>query len=127
MNALRNGVDLVELERVERMLAEHPQRFALRCFTPAERDYAEAGGALRVARYAARFAAKEAAMKALGTGLGEGVSWLDIEVGRQPSGAVHLRFTGRFEELARQQQLNNWSLSLSHSRNFAVAMVVAQT
>lgn len=127
MTTLRNGVDVVELERVERMLEDHPQKFAARCFTPGEREYAEAGGALRVARYAVRFAAKEAAMKALGTGLAEGVSWLDIEVCRQPSGAVHLQFTGRFAELARQQQLNTWTLSLSHSRNFAVAMVVAQS
>lgn len=93
---LGTGSDLVDIRRVEKVMARHEARFIERCFTPAERERAErrrAAGA-HIAAYAKRFAAKEAASKALGTGFGQGVRMKDIGVVNAPSGAPSLQLTG---------------------------------
>ncbi len=72
---LRIGVDMIEVERVQRALARHGERFYARFFTARERQIC----AEQPQRLAARFAAKEAAAKALGTGIGE-VRWVDLEI-----------------------------------------------
>ena len=103
------------------MLDRYGQRFLNRVFTPDEIAYCRG----RAANLAGRFAAKEAAMKALGTGV-RGVSWKDIEVIRADSGAPSLRLHGRAEKRAERLQVGEMSLSISHSREYAVAFVVAQ-
>jgi holo-[acyl-carrier protein] synthase len=87
------GVDLCDIRRIEKMLAEHGDRFPRRCFTDIERAKAD-GRAARAATYAKRFAAKEACSKALGTGLGRGVSWRDMGVVNDSLGRPTLRLTG---------------------------------
>lgn len=116
---LKTGVDLIEIERIQQVIARHPERFLERIYTLRER--AEVGA--NTASLAARFAAKEAVAKALGTGIGP-VGWHEIEVLRGPSQQPVLHLHGQAEQLARQQGLNRWSLSLSHTRKYAVAMVV---
>jgi len=69
-----SGVDIVEVERIDRAIIRHGQRFFQRLFTPNE--LVDSGG--RTPALAARFAAKEAVAKALGTGIGE-VGWKEIE------------------------------------------------
>jgi phosphopantetheine--protein transferase-like protein len=78
MRILGHGIDLVEIARIQRMLADHGERFLERCFTPAEREYAEPARR-REEHLAARFAAKEAVLKAMGTGLDDGLAWTEIE------------------------------------------------
>ena len=78
------GVDIAEVDRLEKAIMRHEQAFLERVFTPAEIQYCERHKN-KFERYAARFAAKEAAMKALGTGWRRGVRWRDIEVGREPA------------------------------------------
>ena len=73
---------------------------------------------------AARFAAKEAVAKAFGTGIGH-ISWHDIEICRGPSGEPVLKLHDAAQELAEKDQLSTWSISLSHSQNYAIAFVVA--
>ena len=119
------GVDLIEVERIERALRRHGRRFLDRLFTPAEIEYCEAGGALKCHRLAARFAAKEAALKALGTGLRDGLNWTDIEVVRDPLGKPALRLSGKAADLAAQQGIAQVHVSLSHAKDYAVAQVVA--
>ena len=87
------GVDLCDIRRIEKMLAEHGDRFSQRCFTEIERAKAD-GRAARAATYAKRFAAKEACSKALGTGLGRGVSWRDMGVVNDALGHPALHLTG---------------------------------
>ena len=87
------GVDLCDIRRIEKMLAEHGDRFSQRCFTEIERAKAD-GRAARAATYAKRFAAKEACSKALGTGLGRGVSWRDMGVVNDALGRPALHLTG---------------------------------
>lgn len=122
---LAHGVDLVEVSRVERMLAKTGDRFAERCFTDSERAYCESGGKLAAERFAARFAAKEAVMKALGTGWTGGVAWTDIEVARDGAGRPTLVLHNAAKELADRAGLREWTISLSHTKTTAIASVIA--
>lgn len=118
-----HGVDLVEVARIARLLAEHPERFLERVFTPGERDYCLAGRR-RDEHLAARFAAKEATLKALGTGWRSGIAWTDVEVSLLPSGAPVLRLQGRAAQVASEQGVSRWLVSLSHTPEYAMASVI---
>lgn len=120
---LRTGVDLVEIARIEAAIARHGERFLRRIYTSAELKYC----AGRTNSLAARFAAKEAVGKALGTGIWRsGIGWCDIEIRRDDrSGAPHIYLANAAAARAATLQLNEWSLSLSHDRERAIAFVVA--
>jgi len=117
---LRIGVDLIEVERIRQASGRHGERFFARFFTATER--AQCGD--NAARLAARFAAKEAAAKALGTGIGV-VRWLDIEIDSDDGGQPHLHLHGAAAARAAQMGLEAWQVSLSHTREHAMAFVVA--
>jgi holo-[acyl-carrier protein] synthase len=124
-HALSVGVDLIELDRIRRVLARYRERFLARIYTPEEvsryRD--------RLPELAVRFAAKEAVSKALGVGLNHisahGIGWREVEVLPDPLGKPVVHLYGRAQALANEQGLHTWAISLSHSREFAVAFVVA--
>ena len=120
------GVDLIEIIRVERMLTRYGDRFLERVFTPAEILYCRA----RPAELAARFAAKEAVAKALGVGVRmiarDGINWQDVEVTGDHRGKPLVHLYGRAAERAGQLGLTEWAVSLSHTREHAIAFVVAQ-
>ena len=118
---LSTGVDIIEIARVGQVLDRYGSRFQQRVFTPGEIEYCRG----RAPNLAARFAAKEATMKALGTGV-RGVSWKDIEVVRASSGAPGIVLHGRAKTRAERLGIQEIALSLSHSREYAVAFVVAQ-
>ena len=120
MAKLAAGVDLVEIDRLEGIIHRYGQQFLDRIYTPQE--LAEAGASL--ASLAARFAAKEAVSKALGCGIGK-VAWKEIEVLRGPERQPFLNLHGAASDLAAELGLDNWSISLSHTRIHAVAFVVA--
>lgn len=124
MGVVSHGIDLVEVARFDRVLREHGTRFVERCFTDREQAYADTGRRLRTQRYAVRFAAKEAVLKALGTGWRSGITWRDIEVVPEPSGAPRLHLTGRSAELAADLGISRWHVSLSHTESNAVASVI---
>ena len=117
---LRSGVDLLEIERLQRSLERYGDRLLGRIFTA--RELAEVGN--NPASLAARFAAKEAVSKALGTGIGS-VTWKEIEVLRGQAGQPVLFLHGAAQQLAQELGLSTWSISLSHSQAQAIAMVVA--
>lgn len=114
------GVDIVEIERVEELLRQHGERFLERVYTPAETAFCRG----RPAELAARFAGKEAILKALGTGR-RGVGWREVEIIADLRGKPHVRLHGRAAERAQALGLAHFAISLSHSRDFAVASVVA--
>ncbi len=116
---LRVGVDMIEIARVERAIQRHGERFLRRMFTAGERDYC--GG--RINSLAARVAAKEAVAKALGTGIGA-VRWVEIEVLADANSRPLLILHGDAAALATQLGLHQWDISLSHTRDQAVAFVV---
>lgn len=117
---LSTGIDLIEIQRVADVVERQGRRFLQRIYTP--RELADCGG--RSESLAARWAAKEATAKALGCGIGE-VGFQEIEVQRAESGAPSLHLYGAAAKLAENQGLETWSISLSHSRSHAIAMVVA--
>jgi len=123
---LSTGIDLIEIARVERMLSRYGDRFLARVFTPAEILYCRG----RTAELAARFAAKEAVSKALGVGVRmiarDGIHWQDVEVVGDPRGKPLVRLYGRAAERAAELGLTEWAISLSHTREHAIAFVVAQ-
>ena len=120
MEHVRTGVDLIEISRVEAVMRRYGPRFLNRVFTPQEQ--ADSGG--WAASLAARFAAKEAAAKALGCGIGL-IGWLDIEITRDPERRPGLVLHGEARQRAQELRLREWSVSLSHSRDYAIALVVA--
>ena len=120
------GIDLIEVTRIERVLARHGDRFLERVFTPAEILYCRA----RPPELAARFAAKEAVAKALGVGVRmiarDGINWRDVEVIGDMRGKPLVRLYDRAAERAGELGLTEWAVSLSHTREHAIAFVVAQ-
>jgi holo-[acyl-carrier protein] synthase len=117
---LATGIDLLEIERLKDAVATHGERFLQRIFTPQELE----ANAIKVESLAGRFAAKEAVAKLLGCGIGK-VSWKEIEILRSGSGAPQLVLHGAAEQLANEQGLTSWSLSISHTQSHAIAMAVA--
>ena len=120
------GTDLTEVARVAQVLARFGDRFKRRVFTPREISYCESKINANE-RFAARFAAKEAAMKAIGTGLRHGVSWQDVEVGREPGGRPTIHFTGKAAEFAAKLGGRRVHLSLTHTAEHAFAVVILES
>ena len=117
---IRNGVDLVEINRFEEIDPKILKRFISRVFTVSEQEICRE----RMASYAGRFAAKEAVAKTLGTGIGE-IRWKDIEILRgdlgEPLLVLHEKALIKSKELG----LSDWSLSISHGKQIAIAFVIA--
>ncbi len=118
---LRTGVDLIEIARIEATMLRHGERFLNRIFTPQELAAANA----LPHSLAARFAAKEAAAKALGCGIGE-VAWKEIEILRTAERRPEIVLHGAARALAEKLELREWAVSLSHTKDHAVAVVVAK-
>jgi holo-[acyl-carrier protein] synthase len=120
-----SGIDMVEIGRIQQSMDRHGKRFLDRVYTAAEQAYC-----LRkrnsAESFAARFAAKEAGAKALGTGISYGVSWLEIEVVREPSGRPTLRFHGRAAQIATGLGVARAALSITHTADLAMASVVIE-
>jgi holo-[acyl-carrier protein] synthase len=123
MAILRTGVDLVEIARFSSAVERHGNRLLERVFTPQElAEVGEVKG--KMASLAARFAAKEAVSKAFGTGIGI-LSWREIQILRGTEREPLLHFSGTAARMAVEQNLTTWSVSLSHTEQYAIAMVVA--
>jgi holo-[acyl-carrier protein] synthase len=120
------GTDLMEIARIGQSIARFGDRFLARVFTPDEIAYCQRKKSAAES-FAARFAAKEAGAKALGTGISQGISWLELEVTRERSGKPGLRLSGRAAERARSLGVTRISLSITHSRDTALAVVIMET
>ena len=120
MKILGLGVDLAEVERVRRVLAKY-SRFAERCFTDHEREYA-----FRFARperrLAARFAGKEAVMKSMGTGWRR-IRWKDIEI--TGGGKPTVRMSGNAARRAEMLGVTEVLVTITHTDTDALVMAIA--
>ncbi len=118
------GIDIIEIERVQAAAEKYGANFLRRVFTPAELQYCQRKKTLKYPELAVRFAAKEAYSKAIGTGIGgfgrknNGVGWTDIEIVSNSAGKPHISFKGKI--------LKKALVSLSHSRDYAVASVYVE-
>ena len=120
------GVDIAEVPRIKSSVERFGDRFVQRVFTPREIAYVSRK-ANKYERFAARFAAKEAGMKAIGTGWRRGVRWQDFEVANLPSGRPTLIFHGKAKEFADQLGAKNVSLSITHTKEQALAYVILES
>jgi holo-[acyl-carrier protein] synthase len=120
MISVSSGVDLVEIERLENLNPNIKERFLRRVFTPAELEDSKKSPV----HLAGKFAAKEAASKALGCGIGE-IGWQDLEILGNPSGKPELSFHAAAQRKVEELHWSSWSVSISHTRQNAVAVVTA--
>ena len=125
MMIIGTGVDVVEIARIRGVLERLKDRFILRVFTAAEQQFC-AQHRDPVPHYAVRFAAKEALFKAIGTGWAKGVTWLDAEVLRERQEAPVLKLHGEAQRLSELMGTCKTHISLSHSNQWAVAVVILE-
>jgi holo-[acyl-carrier protein] synthase len=120
------GVDIVEIERIRRVISSAGGRFIERVYTPAETEFC-ARQRDPAPHFAARFAAKESLFKALGPGWAEGVQWRDVEVERGEGGRPMLVLRGN--ALAKSVEIGaaRFHVSLTHGEGSAVAVVILES
>ena len=118
---MRVGIDLIEIPRIAHAL-ERYAGFRERCFTEAERTYCDSR-ANPPQHYAARFAGKEAVGKSLGFGVARAFAWRDVEIVGRPKPDV--RLSGRVQAWAERVGAGQLDLSMTHSRELAAAVCVA--
>ncbi len=124
MQIIAHGIDLVDCERIEKMLTRHETRFLNRVFKPHEQAYS-ARTQNRVERLAGRFAAKEAVLKLIGMGWREKISWTDVEVVNNHLGQPEVVLEGQVRDIADAMGIERVSLSITHAANLAIASAVA--
>ena len=115
------GTDIVEISRIRRAVSK--EHFKRRVFTDTEINYCESRGQNSAASYAARFAAKEAFFKALGTGI---ITLLEVEVVNNSHGQPEIFLYGETKKLAQEKGVDKIFLSLSHSSEYATAVVAIE-
>ena len=113
------GIDMVEISRIHKALERWGEEFLKRVYTPIEQTSYKH----KVPELAVRFAGKEAVMKALGTG-NRGVAWREIEILSNRRGKPIVYLHGRAKERALALGLTEFEVSLSHSNDFAIAIVM---
>jgi holo-[acyl-carrier protein] synthase len=111
------GIDIIKVDRIRDALARFGPRFSRRVLTSSEAAYVRE----RPESFAGRWAAKEAVSKVLGLGV-RGVGWRDIEIGRLPTGQPAVRLHGRARARAEQLGMERVAVSISHERDYAVAI-----
>ncbi len=124
LKIVAHGIDLVDCPRIEDMLSRHGKRFLSRIFTKAEQQYAQKNKN-KIEKLAGRFAAKEAVLKMMGTGWIGKIAWTDIEIINNPTGKPEVKLTGEVKKIAQKLGINQMSISITHTANFAIASAVA--
>ncbi len=118
------GIDIVNINRINRIIDKWQDRFLKKIYTKAERAYCEKKGRPGQ-HYAARFAAKEALLKMLGTGLRQ-VQWSEIEITNNHLGEPQVKLKGKAAELAQKKEIKEIHISLSHEKDYTVAHVIGE-
>ncbi len=116
------GVDIIEIARIEKAIDRWGEGFFQRIYTEAELKLCRQ----RPSSLATRFAGKEAVMKALGTGA-RGISWREIEILAEPSGKPLVHLSGKAQKKAKDLGLDKLAISLSDSKEYAIAFVVGES
>ena len=115
------GTDIIECLRIAQMIEKHGELFLTRVFTKREILYCSSRRS-STQHYAGRWAAKEAALKALGTGWARGVHWTDIEIQNEAGGNPTIVLANRAGEIAVSLGIQQMLISISHCRNYAIAV-----
>ena len=118
------GVDIIEIRRIKQAIDKHGEKFLNRIFTDKEIEYCKSKGVQSYASYAVRCAAKESIGKLLKTGFNGIIDWKEIEVNNIEGGAPLIELYGDTKKLAKERDINDIKISLSHSREYAISMVI---
>ena len=121
-----NGIDIIDINRIRKVIDNYGNRFKKRCFSIAEIERSEKR-LNSVESYAKRYAAKEACAKALGTGLARGVFWKDIEVVNNQYGKPFIKLHGNAKDIFRNMDKasdTKIEVSLSDEKKYAIANVI---
>ena len=121
---IKIGTDICQINRVSLAYKKFGKKFLERILTDKEIKYVTSNKKSLVYKLAGRFAAKEATSKVLGTGL-RGVYFKEIEIVREKSGAPKVVLHKRAKQKAKEKDLSNFEVSISHEKDFAIAIVVA--
>ena len=121
---LGHGVDLIECPRLEKMLEHHGERLLRRVFTAHEQAYCQQHKE-RIQHLAGRFAAKEAVLKALGTGMRGQMKWTDVQIANDDLGKPEIVLSGESALVAESTGVTRVLISISHTREHAVASAIA--
>ncbi len=123
MNLVAHGIDLIECERIARIMQDHPERFMARILTEAEQAYCTRMKNA-VPHIAGRFAAKEAILKVLGTGWRGPISWTDIEILNDQAGRPHVTLSGPTARIARERGIAKVLITITHTEHHAAASAI---
>ena len=121
-----NGIDIIDINRINRVIDKYGSRFKKRCFSIAEIERSD-NRLNSVESYAKRYAAKEACAKALGTGLARGVFWKDIEVENNLYGKPFINLHGKAKKIFKNMNKTSNTqivISLSDEKKYAIANVI---
>lgn len=118
------GTDIIECERIDRMIRRHEGHFVKRVYTDAEIRYCS-NRKSSDQHFAGRWAAKEAVLKAIGTGWIAGIAWTDVEVVNESGGKPLIRLHGGAAEIAEEKKIVEIQISITHCKSHAVAFAVA--
>ena len=124
MKIIAHGIDLVDFPRLEEVIDRHGERFLNRVFTGREQADADSVRN-RIEKLAGRFAAKEAVLKMIGTGWRGGIAWTDIEIVNNSMGQPIVEISGEVKRIADEAGIEQITLSITHTANFAIASAVA--
>ncbi|MDW7679479.1 MAG: holo-ACP synthase [bacterium] len=119
------GIDVVAVARIQSSIVKFGDRFVGRVFTQQERVYCQ-GKINPYPYYAVRFAAKEALFKAIGFGVRNGIAWRDAEVVHDGMGKPELVVSGSCSQILKEMNVERIYLSLSHTEDTGVAVVVLE-
>ncbi len=118
-----NGIDIVEIGRIQRAIQRWGKEFSTRVFTTEEITYSQAKK-FSSQHLAVRFAAKEATIKAFSSAGVRFVRWKDIEILNDNSGKPQVKLHGYYKRLQRERRINDVLLSMSHAKDYALASVI---
>jgi holo-[acyl-carrier protein] synthase len=125
MNLIGIGTDIIECERIDRMIQRHGSHFTDHVFTEHEIQYC-IDRKNSDQHFAGRWAAKEAVLKALGTGWISGIAWTDVEVFNENSGKPQIKLHGGAKKIATEKKITEIQLSISHCKSHAIAFAIAK-
>ncbi len=121
---MKCGTDIIEISRIKESIEKYGETFLERIYSPSEIAYCEKKGQVKYQHYAARFASKEAVSKMFGTGFNGSFDWKDIEVINDELGKPQIRLSNGAKKIFEGQKLEKIDISLSHCKEYAVAMVI---
>lgn len=120
------GIDLVKVERIEKIIKRWGNSFTSRIFTSLEGEYCEKKKNNKYQSYAGKFAAKEALLKSLGLGL-KGANWKEIEVRNDELGQPIIDISGKLKNIASAKGVHKYFVSISHTNEYAIAQVILES